>query len=363
MRRVLIITYKLDIGGLENVLMNYFRNINRDEVNIDFLINEKGETDYTREVKALGSNVYYTDRLGEQGLIKYINSLVYIIKKNGTYDVIHVNMEQRGGIACLAGLLAGVKVRICHSHTTSVSAMYSKLLMPLYRLFIKISATKLLACGKSAGHFMLGKKFEVLPNAIDVNKFANVDESLVKAFKNSYSLPDNAVLLGHVARLSKEKNQLFLIELMAELSKKSDMDYRLIIVGDGEEKNKILKFAKEKDVIDRIVFTGFRDDVNVLMNVFDVFLLPSFYEGLPLTVVEAQAAGVQCILSNNITTEVDLGLGLVEFLSIKDVSSWAAYIVNFRKKVINKNLINTKFKEQCYEIKACVKRLETYYGI
>jgi len=362
MRKVLIITYRLDIGGLENVLMNFFRNINRDEMDIDFLINEKGETDYTREVKALGGNVYYTDRLGQQGLIKYINSLVHIIRNNGPYDVIHVNMEQRGGIACLAGLIAGVKVRICHSHTTNVSGMHSKLLMPLYRLFIKISATKLLACGKSAGQFMLGKKFEVLPNAIDVNKFANVDEGLVKAFKNSYGLPDNAVLLGHVGRLSKEKNQLFLIELLAQLSK-SDIDYRLIIVGDGEEKNKILNLAEEKGITDRIIFTGFREDANVLMNVFDIFLLPSFYEGLPLTVIEAQAAGVQCILSNNITTEVDLGLGLVEFLSIKDISSWSSYIISFRKKVINKNLINTKFQERCYEIKACVKRLEIYYGV
>lgn len=352
----------MDIGGLENVLMNYFRNINRDEIHIDFLVNEKYATDYTREVKALGGNVYYTDRLGQQGLIKYINSLIHIIKNNGPYDVIHVNMEQRGGIACLAGLIAGVKMRICHSHTTNVSAIYSKLLMPLYRLFIKISATKLLACGESAGQFMLGKKFEVLPNAIDVNKFAYVDQSLVKAFKNSYGLPDNAVLLGHVGRLSKEKNQLFLIDLLAKLSK-SVIDYRLIIVGDGEEKNKILKLAEEKGIIDRIIFTGFREDVNILMNVFDIFLLPSFYEGLPLTVIEAQAAGVQCILSNNITTEVDLGLGLVEFLSIKDISSWAAYIISFRKKVINKNLINTKFQERCYEIKACVKRLETYYGI
>jgi glycosyltransferase EpsF len=362
MKKVLIITYKLDIGGLENVLMNYFRNINRNELQVDFLINEKGETDYTREVKALGSNVYYADRLGKQGLIKYIKSLVYIIKNNGSYDVIHVNMEQRGGIACLAGLIAGVKVRICHSHTTNVAAMYSKVLMPLYRLFIKISATKRLACGMSAGRFMLGKKFEVLPNGINVDKFANVDKSLVKSFKNSYGLSDNAVLLGHVARLSKEKNQLFLIELLAELSK-SDANYRLIIVGDGEEKNKILKFAEEKGVIDRIIFTGFREDVNVLMNVFDIFLLPSFYEGLPLTVVEAQAAGVQCILSNNITTEVDLELGLVEFLSVKDVSAWASFILNFRKKVISKDLISTKFQERCYDIKACVSRLETYYGI
>jgi glycosyltransferase involved in cell wall biosynthesis len=150
--------------------------------------------------------------------------------------------------------------------------------------------------------------------------------------------------------------------LLAELSN-SDEDYRLIIVGDGEEKDKILKFAEKKGITDRIVFTGYREDVNILMNTFDIFLLPSFYEGLPLTVVEAQAAGVQCILSDNITTEVDLGLGLVEFLSIKDVSSWVTYIKNFRKERIHKKVIKTKFEERCYDIKSCVKRLETYYTI
>jgi glycosyltransferase EpsF len=362
MRKVLIITYKLDIGGLENVLMNYFRNINKDELQVDFLINEKGETDYIREVKATGNNVYYTDRLGEQGLIKYINSLVYIMKNNGPYDVIHVNMEQRGGIVCLAGKIAGVKVRICHSHTTNVAAMYSKLLMPIYRLFIKFSATKRLACGINAGRFMLGKEFEVLPNAIDVNKFIDVSKGFVSSFKSSYGLSDNTVLLGHVARLSKEKNQLFLIDLLAELSK-TNVDYRLIIVGDGEEKDKILKFGEEKGVINKIIFTGFRDDVHILMNVFDIFLLPSFYEGLPLTVVEAQAAGVQCILSDNITTEVDLGLGLVRFLSIKDVLLWATYIKNYTKKVIDRSLIKTKFEERYYDIKACVNKLEAYYGM
>ena len=362
MKRILIVTFSMDIGGLENVLMNYYRNISKDEYQIDFLIHKNIDSAFTREIKKFGGNIYYQETIGELGMLKYLKKLTSFLRINDAYDTIHANMEYQGGIVCLAALLAGVKIRMCHAHTTNVSTTYNKYLMPIYRMLTRISATKLVACNKSAGHFMFGNQtFEILPNAIDVNRFLKVDKELVKEIKKTLDIPSDAILLGHVARLSKEKNQCFLIDILAELSN-SNKDYRLIIVGDGEEKGNIINYAKSKGIIERVIFTGFRKDINILLKVFDIFLLPSFYEGLPLSVVEAQAAGIKCLISSNISEEVDLGIELVEFISIHEVSSWVNYIKDYKKVKLNPSVIETKFKEECYDIKIASKKLVSLYN-
>ncbi|MEH7416426.1 glycosyltransferase [Neobacillus drentensis] len=362
MKRILIVTFSMDIGGLENVLMNYYRNISKEEFQIDFLIHKNVDSTFTREIKKFGGNIHYQGTVGELGILKYLKKLISFFRKNGVYDTIHANMEYQSGIVCLAALLAGVKTRLCHAHTTNVSTNYNKYLMPIYRMLTKISATKLIACNKSAGHFMFGNRtFEVLPNAIDVNRFLNVDKELIEDIKKTYNIPSNAILLGHVARLSKEKNQCFLIDILAELSN-TNKDYRLIIVGDGEEKDNILNYANSKGILEKVIFTGFRKDINILLKIFDIFLLPSFYEGLPLSVVEAQAAGIKCLLSNNISKEVDLGLDLVEFIPIYETSGWVDYIKDYKKLKLNPNVIETKFKEEFYDIKIAVKKLVSLYN-
>ncbi|WP_270166532.1 glycosyltransferase [Paenibacillus sp. SYP-B4298] len=362
MYKVLIVTFSMGIGGLENIIMGYFRNIDRNKFHIDFLINKNfEESDYIKEIKLSGSNVYYIDTPGKMGPFKYVDELTNIISNNGPYIAVHSNTEYHGGLVCLAAKRAGVANRICHSHTTNVSRKYNQLLMPVYRTLIKMFATKKLACGVEAGNFLFKNNFQILPNAIEVDKYLNVESNNLEKLRDSLEIDKNSTLIGHVGRFSVEKNHVFLIELMVELLKISANIY-LILIGDGQLRSEIEQYAKKKKVYQNIKFVGFRNNVNEYLHIMDLILLPSFYEGLPVSIIEGQACGVKCLVSSKVSREVDLNLNLVKFLSINDKKEWIDQIIVAQKIVVEKELIKKTFTEKLYDIKSSVKMLESIYA-
>lgn len=362
MKRVLIVVFSMGIGGLENILMNYYRSIDRTKLQFDFVTHKNEHTLYTEEIKRYGGRIIYTERLGKVGFIKYIRNIKKIIKDNGPYTAVHVNTEYQGGLVCIAATLAGIKRRLCHSHTTNVSTTYNRVLMPLYRLLISLSATRLLACSKAAGDFMFWRKYEVIPNAINMEPFLSTAYNKTELIVDLYNgLPSESIILGHVGRLSIEKNQLFLIDILRKLLEFRN-DYYLVIVGDGNEKNKVFDYAQEKLVNEHVIFTGYQKDIDLYMKTFDVFLLPSHYEGLPVTVIEAQASGLKCLVSSSVSKEVDMGLNLVEFLPIDNIDLWVKSVKYNKSQHLNNEQIIKKFDEKNYNLKKVVKKVCDYYG-
>lgn len=315
---VLQIISDLSDGGVEAMLMDIYRNIDHEAIRFIFLVQSNNRR-YEEEIIKYGGKVYQIVPLHSAGLISYIKSIITICKLEHV-DVVHCHNLTQNPILLFAALIAGVKVRISHSHLTTTFSRKAEKMMPVIRFAINLFSTHRLACGNDAGRFLYGKKdFLVINNAIDIDKFFDAEPvNLEKEFGLS---PKDRVLL-HVGRLSKQKNHTYLIDIMEKLANLKN-NVVLICCGSGPEMEKIKQTIFEKGLEERILLLGSRTDIPRLMKSADLLLLPSLYEGFPVTLVEAQASGLYSLVSDTIDRECDLGLNLIQFLPINDsVDKW-----------------------------------------
>ena len=320
-------------GGVEAVIMNYYRHIDKTEVQFDFVMHKGSNSDYIAEVKSMGAKVYEVTPYSNP--IRFIQEVYSIIKK-GNYQIVHSNMNALSVFPLFAAYLAGVPVRILHNHSTDTKAeplrtFVKHLLRPFARLF----ANKYWACSKLAGEWMYGKqavadgKVTIINNAIDLKQFA-FDEAKRDKLRKELGLQD-CFVIGHVGRFMKQKNHDFLVDIFAEVVKKQD-NAKLLLIGDGPLREQIENKVKTLGLDEMVIFTGVRSDVADLYNAMDVFVLPSFYEGLPVVGVEVQANGLPFLCSSNVTKEILISdrIELVELE--KGAKAWAEKILAFSEK-------------------------------
>jgi len=317
-------------GGVEAVIMNYYRHIDRNRVQFDFVIDGYEESLLDEEIKKLGGRVYHVEPY-RKNILKTMYQLYRIIKDNH-YDIVHSNMNTLSVFALFPAWLAGTKVRILHNHSTAVKhegmrTVMKKILRPLSPLF----ANRYAACSRLAGEWMYGKKMmesgkvKIINNAIDLNEYA-FNESLRQKYRKELAIEENAFVVGHVGRFMYQKNHAFLIDIFAEIVKKK-VNAILFLIGDGPLRQEMEEKVKAKGLTDKVKFLGLRKDVKALYNVMDVFVLPSWYEGLPVVSVEAQANGLPCFLSDMITPEAKL-ISSTRFLSIEsEAGEWSKVII------------------------------------
>jgi len=362
--KVLHIVGAMNRAGTETMLMNLYRNINLEKIQFDFISYSQHEAHYDKEIIKLGGRVI---RLSKTQSIKEIYDA---IKKYGPYDVVHSHTLFHCGTANLAALLAGVKVRISHAHTTLdnndsyMRRIYSKLM----RLMIKNFSTNLLACSNGAGSYLYGeksltkKKYSYFPNLIDYSSFLKSPIEEVKKFKAEEEL-ESSIVIGHIGRFMEAKNHLFLIEIMKSVLKK-EPNYKLLLVGDGELKQQIQEKAKVEGIYDNIKFAGIREDIPTLLHSMDVFVFPSLYEGLGLVLLEAQASGVPCLVSDAIQPEADLNIGLVSKLKLIDGPDvWANKIIELaNKKEKDISSIIQAFEKRGYSLSLGMSKLLNIYN-
>jgi glycosyltransferase involved in cell wall biosynthesis len=320
MKRVLVVitTSFVSYGGLTSVMMNYYRAMNRDGLQIDFA--SIGEADI-KLLDELGSNnSKYFKLPARSNIFFYLRKLTKICRK---YDIIHINGNSATTvIELLAAKLAGVKKRIHHNHSSKTShPLLNKLLHPL---FISL-CTDAVACSDKAGEWLFGKgNFKVLLNAIDVPKY-KYNEETRKNVRNSYGIHDGEFVIGHVGKMYEPKNHKFIVEVFYEFLKCCP-NSRLLLVGDGELRSQIEKQVAVLALKDNVIFAGMRSDIPDQLQAMDVLLFPSLWEGLPLSVMEAQSSGLSCFLSENITKIVNVGED-VYYLSLdKNAGEWARFI-------------------------------------
>ena len=328
--RVLQIIGDVVGGGVEQVILNYYRHIDKSKVQFDFVVHNGALQTYIDNVEALGGKVYQITPYKKNPL-KTISEMYSIM--NGRYRIVHSNMNALSVFPLFAAYLAGVPVRILHNHSTDTKAeplrtFIKHLLRPFARLF----ANQYWACSRLAGEWMYGKKaveegkVTIINNAIDLKKFA-FDEGKRRKLREELGLQD-CFVVGHVGRFMKQKNHDFLIDIFAEVSKKQDKA-RLLLVGDGPLKSKIEDKVKALGLEEKVIFTGVRSDVADLYNVMDVFVLPSFYEGLPVVGVEVQANGLPFLCSSNVTKEILIS-DSIKLLELEQGSNfWADKIIEF----------------------------------
>lgn len=362
---VLVLDTVMDRGGAETMIMNYMRNINRDVVKFDFLTNRDYRAAYEDEIESLGGKVYHMCPMYPGKFHQYKKEVKEFLQEHPEYKIIHSNLEERSYLPLKVAKKMGVPVRISHSHNRPLG-INSKLFVRYYfRFMLKYYNTHMFSCGEEAGDWLYGKKNRdkviIMKNAIDAGSY-RYNEAVQDEMRKQLGLTDKKII-GHVGRFFPQKNHEFLIDIFDAIHKK-EPDTALALVGGGETddilKNHIKKKVAKLGLTDSVKFLGVRDDVEKVVQTFDVFLLPSLFEGLPVTMVEAQAAGLPCVISDRVPVECDI-TGDVTVVPLDETpEKWADVvidkIINFEKKDTYSQIVDAGF-----DIKAQAVWLEEFY--
>lgn len=349
-------------GGVESVVMNYYRYIDRTKIQFDFICDDDSTNIPYEEIEKLGGKVILIPPY--QKVFKYHNKLKKILKE-GHYKIVHSHINTLSVFSLFAAKCAGVPVRIAHSHsTTNKKEKKKNLLKQLLRPFSKLFATDYMCCSELAGRWLFGDKeydkenVYLLNNAIDLDKF-KYNETLRKKKRKELGIKDDTLVIGHIGRFVAQKNHDYLIDIFNEIHKKNNNSV-LLLAGQGPLMEEIKNKAKELNLDDSVKLLGQRNDANELYQAFDVFLLPSLYEGLPVVGVEAQAAGLLCYLSDDMTKETKV-LDITKFMSLNNTpEEWADNILDDVKKYKRID-VSKEMTAKNFNIKEEVKRLEKYY--
>lgn len=366
MYRVLQVLGGMNQGGTENFLMNLYRSIDKEKVQFDFLVNRVGVFD--EEIKALGGNIYYIPALQNIGQFKYIKNLDNFFKEHSEYKIIHSHLNQVTGLILERAKKANIPVRISHSHNSkSNKNIFIKIYKKYLQSKILKNATNLWACSKLAAQWLYGKKeidnVEIIPNAIDAEKFIYKKETR-KKLRKEFNISEDVFVIGNVARMSYQKNHMFLIKIFNEL-KKIDENTKMLIVGTGEKKEKIISEIKHLNLEKDIILLENRQDVNEILQMMDYFVFPSRFEGLGIVLIEAQAAGLRCITSRDVVPSEVAITDLVEFYSLKKLPKEWAKEIYLHKKYDRENQLQ-RIKNADYDVKDLIEKIQkkyiTYYN-
>ncbi len=359
--RVAHVMGKMVSGGVESVVMNYYKNIDKDKVQFDFIIDEDSTHIPYEEIESMGGRLFLVPPY--QNIHSYIKTLKNIFKSE-KYKIVHSHLNALSVFPLYAAKKSDVGIRIAHSHSTSNNKEWKKNIMKnILRPFSKVNATHYFCCSELAGRWLFGNKVydnnevKLINNAINVDKFI-YDEHIRNMIRSELNIEDKFVI-GHVGRFVEQKNHTGLIDIFNEIYK-IDQSTVLVLVGDGQLLEDIRDKVNSLNLIDVVKFLGVRSDIDKILQGIDVFLLPSLYEGLPVVGVEAQAAGNLCILSSDMTKETKI-LETTKFFDLsKGAKEWARFILdeykNFKRKDTKQEIINSNF-----EIKSEAKKLQNEY--
>lgn len=319
-----VVTY-MGRGGLETMIMNYYRHIDRSRVQFDFLVHRFERADYDDEIEALGGTIYRLPRLVPWSR-NYRGALNSFFEGHPEYKIVHVHQDCLSSFILRAAKQHNVPIRIAHSHNSNQDKNLKYPIKLYYRRQIPMFATHLFACGNDAGAWMFrGAPFQVLNNAIDAKKY-RYDPVQAKQIREELGLPADGFVIGHVGRFALQKNHEFLTDIFAEVQKRK-ADARLLLVGDGSLRSEIESKVNSLGLSEKAIFAGVRSDVPALLQAMDVFVFPSMYEGLPVTMIEAQAAGLPCFISDKVPLECKITDLVTQIPLQASAEQWAEQIL------------------------------------
>lgn len=358
MIRILQIVPNMQNGGLENFIMNIYRNIDRKEIQFDFLVHYQKRKYFDDEIEKLGGKIYRFSFREDNNLIKYITNLRKFYKEHPEYKIIHCHMSSIGFIHFLVAKMCGVKVRIAHSHNSNTERSFKGFIKLLVMKPLKYISTDNFACSTEAGKFLYKKfPYKIVYNAVDIDKY-RYNQEIRTNIRKKLKIEEKLVI-GHIGRFELQKNHYYIIDIFAEVIKENPSAI-LLLAGDGKLKKKIEEYVEELQLSQNVRFLGVIKNANELYQALDCFILPSFFEGLPVVGIEAQISGLKCIFSNTITKEVKIS-SLVEFLEIdlENIQQWKNSIIEPLN--YDRNAIFEEIKDTQYNIKIMAKWLQEFY--
>lgn len=320
MKVLIINTVRFKLNGISAVIMNYYKAMNKEGIQMEFVAIDTPSPEYQSEFDRLGISCHVVRK---NNALKYFWNL-YRIAKKGKYDLVHVHGNSANmAIELFACALAGIKVRIAHSHNTStLHPLFHKILYPLF----KLTCTHGFACGEDAGRWLFrNNPFKVIKNGIELNNFKYSDE-IRKVYREKINA-GNRTVIGHVGNFIEQKNHGFLIDMFAELVN-DNPNFLMLLISDGYLMDSIKQKVSDLRLENNVIFLGKTQEVAGYMQAMDLFVLPSLHEGLPLVLVEAQACGLKCLVADTVAKESDL-TGSVQFLPISSTEPWEKAIEEF----------------------------------
>lgn len=357
--RILHCVNKMDRAGLETMIMNYYRNIDREKVQFDFLTHRIEDGDYDDEIKKMGGKIYHAPRLMPHNYTKYCRYMKKLFAENPEYKIVHSHIDTMSFFPLREAKKNNILIRISHSHSSKLDFDFK---LPI-KYYAKTQINKVnnvkFSCGDKASKFLYGSTKDVylVNNAIDLEKFS-FNSNVREKIRQQLNIPSDAVVIGHVGRYIYIKNQTFLIDILNEIVKKNK-NYYLVLIGAGNDekmlKEKVCKLNLEKNVI----FVGSRNDVNKYYNIFDIFVMPSLFEGLPLVGVEAQANGMPTLFSDTISNEIIMTPNSQMISLEKKINDWVNIIIEIPLKRQSENI--NLLREKGYDIKYESKKLQDKY--
>jgi len=368
--RVLQVVGLMNPGGIETLIMNLYRNIDRNKVQFDFLTHKGLDGIFDDEIRRLGGRIYKMPQIRNGNKTYYFRLFIYIyalkefFREHKEYHVIHGHMTNTAAIYMpIAKKFGNVTCCIAHSHLTQARpGMAGKVTDFLHRLVPSV-ATDYFACSEMAAHWIFSEEdiqnghVTIMKNGVNVEKFCYRPD--ISAMVRAELGIEGKLIIGNVARFKKEKNHIFLIDIFQALHKIIP-DSLLVIVGEGELMQEVKERVKRLGLEDVVMFLGVRQDVDRLMQAMDVFLLPSLYEGLPVVGIEAQASGLPVFTSTEVTIEMDI-TGHVKFLSLElSASQWATEILKCIK-TYQRFDVSKQITQNGYDIKNTAEFMQEFY--
>jgi len=319
--------------------MNVFRHVDRDRVLFDVAVNTAAPAYYDNEFQDLGGRIFHLPRPNRRTIFRYLGGLNRILRDEGPFVAVHSHIYHFSGLVVSLARLAGVPVRIAHSHNTN-DGRATDVFRASYRLvmsaLIRANAGYLIGCSKPACVSLFGERcreFRVFRNAIDPGGFRLPEAGTRNSVRASLGLGQGDFVIGHIGRFDPQKNHSGLIDIFAKVAALRS-SARLLLVGDGSLRAEIEERCRLRGVEGSVLFLGIRSDVPHILAACDAFVLPSLCEGLAFVVVEAQTAGLPCVVSEAIPEEADLGLGLLKRLRLESgVETWAAELLGTEQRV------------------------------
>lgn len=346
-KRILVYGMTDNPGGIETYLMNVMQKLAEHNVKFDFICDFPSVA-YAELIAKYDSKVYFIPAKSK-GLLKHWNELYKVLKQHKEYRTVYFNILDAGAVFTMVIPWILRRKIVTHSHNGETD---KKKLHKYCRPVLTLMTNQYLTCSEIASKFMFGSNKKIqdkvikIPNAIDIEKY-KYDEDIRILKRKELNISEEQLVIGHIGRMSIQKNPLGMLDIFKETLKK-DKRVVLLSVGTGELQAEVREYASRIGVEEQVKFLGKRADVEDLLQVMDVFFLPSFYEGLPIVALEAQAAGLSCVLSNNITNEVDI-TGNVSFIDIDaPYEEWANELLKHAK--LERNNVKEIWKTSEYNL-------------
>ena len=361
--KILYVVTSMNRGGIETMIMNHYRLINRKNIQIDFLVHREERGAYDDEIEKMGGVIYRIPPISLIPFSRYKKQLNNFFENHSEYSIVHSHMNALSYFVLKAAQRHGVKIRIAHSHIASTDKGIKGMVKEFYKKRLNKYCNYMFACGEKAGRYLFGDhnydtgKVKIFNNAIDSLKY-EYDEKIRNSFREELGI-DGKFVIGHIARLTHQKNQLFLIDIFKELVEREPNSV-LLVIGTGEEEGSIKQKITDLKLEKNVKLLGVQSNTSPYYQAMDVFLLPSLYEGLPVTLIEAQAAGVMAIAADTIDKDVKI-TELLKFIPLNiSPEDWAREILQY--KGIERKRTSNLIKQNRYDVVENTIMLEKFYN-